>query len=99
MSTSSQKRAEEYREKAANFKKLKAMFTVIGVMDLVLAVIWFVLFLRKSPDMEFAQAYKNEPLFLWLSVFFIVIAILSWLLIPLMKKLTFKGYDGEDMVE
>ena len=97
--TGSKNRAELYREKAANFKKLKKYYIFAGIMDLVLAVIWVFLLVRKSPGMGFAQAYSNNPLYFWLCIFFVVTAILSFLFIPLMRRLTFKGFEDEDIVE
>ena len=99
MSTVSQKKAEEYREKAENFKKLKRMLMVTVIGDLVLAILWAFIWVKKSSGMGFAQAYKNEPLYFWLCIMFVVFAILSWLCIPLMRRLSFRDVDNEDMVE
>ena len=92
-------RAELYRVKAANFKKLKVYFTAFGILDLVMAVVWIFLMLKKSPGAGFAEAYRNEPVFFWVGIFFAVTAIFAWLFIPLLKRLMFKEFEGEDFVE
>jgi hypothetical protein len=54
MSTSSQKRAEEYREKVERFKRLKLISIITVITDLVMAVIWIFLFVKRTSGMEFS---------------------------------------------
>ena len=99
MSTVSQKRAEEYREKAESFRRQKKLFIFTGIVDLILAVIWAFLFIKKTSGMEFGQAVKTEPLYFGMCILFAVSAVFFWLWISFMRKLMFRDFDNEDIVE
>ena len=99
MSTVSQKRAEEYREKAERFRKIKILYTFTGIADVVLAVVWAFIFVKKTSGMEFSQAVKTEPLYFGMCILFAVSAVFFWLWIPFTRKVMFKDFDSEDIVE
>jgi cytochrome bd-type quinol oxidase subunit 2 len=99
MSTSSQKRAEEYREKVERFKRLKLISIITVITDLVMAVIWIFLFVKRISGMEFSQAVKSEPMYFIVCILFLVGAVGMLLYIPFVRKMLFKDFDGEDIVE
>ena len=49
--------------------------------------------------MEFSQAVKSEPMYFIVCILFLVGAVGMLLYIPFVRKMLFKEFDSEDIVE